>query len=426
MTEDFLHYVWQHQLLAGGLTTTDGQPVVVLRAGDHNQDAGPDFFNARVRIGDIEWSGNVEIHVKSSAWNAHRHSHDAAYNNVILHVVYEHDCEIKLQNGKVPPTLEVSHWLHPSLVANYDALTAPQSSASLPCGKHVSEVPHFVIGTFLERLMVERLEAKSAVVRRMLEESHGGWEDVCYWLIARYFGGKINALAFELLAKATDQRFLARWKDAPQRVEAILMGQAGLLDGYFEDDYPRTLQADYGALRTGAGLEPIGGYLWKFYRLRPSSFPTIRISQFAHLISESANLFATLLPMTDAASVVKHFCQSASSYWDSHYQFDKVSRTASSKRIGRTQAETIVINAWIPLLFVYGSAHGQQHYKDQALDLLSQLPAEDNAVIRRWRKDGIDAANAAESQALLQLDSSYCQRRDCLACRIGFNILKRT
>jgi hypothetical protein len=425
MTESFLHYVWQHQLLSGGLTTTDGQPVVVLRAGDLNHDAGPDFFNARLRIGEMEWAGNIEVHVRTSDWKLHRHTQDAAYNNVILHVVYEHDCDIVLQNGEAPLTLELKPWLHPSLIANYDSLMAPTTGSDIPCRHRLGDVPSFVVNSNLERLVVERIEAKSETVRRMLGESHGGWEDTCYWLMARYFGGKVNALAFELLAKATDQRLLARWKDNPQRTEALLMGQAGLLEGYFEDDYPRQLQADYEALKTGAGLKPMDGYLWKFHRLRPSNFPTIRISQFARLVSESSNLFSTLLELTDVKQIERLFNQQAADYWKNHYQFDRVAAKSMVKRVGRMQADLLIINAWVPLLFVYGCEHGSQAHKDQAVGLLSQLPPEDNAIIRVWRQAGIEPTNAAESQALLQLYNNYCQNRRCLDCRIGFHILKR-
>ena len=424
MTEAFLHYVWQHQMLLPGLTTTDGQPVAVLRIGDHNSDAGPDFFNARLRIGDVEWAGNVEVHIHSSDWNAHHHQHDAAYNNVILHVVYEHDADIVLQNGKVPPTVELKHYLHPSLVAHYDALMTPPSSEVFSCAGRVGEVPSFLLSSFLERLTVERIETKAGTVKRMLEESHGNWEQVCYWLLAHYFGGKVNALAFELLAKATDQRLLARWRDNRQRLEALLLGQAGMLEGYFEDEYPRVLQADYEALRSGASLTPIGDYLWKFHCLRPSSFPTIRISQFADMMSQTKNLFATLLSMTDVKDMELLFNRQAAPYWETHYQFDRVVAKSSPKRVGKMQADMMIINAWVPLLFVYGAEHNQQHYKDQALALLHQLSAENNAVIRQWQAAGVSPNDAADSQALLQLKNNYCDTRRCLECRIGYHLLK--
>lgn len=424
MTEAFLQYVWQHQLLDGGLTTTDGQPVAVLRAGELNTDAGPDFFGARVRIGEVEWAGNVEVHIHTSDWNAHGHSSDAAYNNVVLHVVYDHDCEVRLQDGRTPATLELKRFLHPSLIASYDRLMRPSEGGVVPCGSDVAGVPQFVVKSFMDRLAVERVAAKTEAVKRLLEESRGGWEQTCYWLMARYFGGKINALPFELLAKSTDQRLLARWKDNPQRVEALLMGQAGLLEGYLEDEYPRMLQNDYEAIRTGASLRPIGGHLWRYYCIRPSSFPTIRISQFAHLISASSNLFSTLLAMTDVKEMVKLFDQKASAYWDNHYRFDTVAAKTTEKNVGKMQAQLLIINAWVPLLFLYGVMQGNQAYKEQAMDLLMQLPAEDNNVIRRWQAVGLEPANAAESQALLQLDGAYCRNSRCLECSIGFQILK--
>ncbi|MBR1766267.1 MAG: DUF2851 family protein [Bacteroidales bacterium] len=425
MTEAFLHYIWQHQMVARNLSTTEGLPLVVRRAGDLNRDAGPDFFNAHIAIDGVEWVGNIEVHLRSSDWNAHRHTSDPVYNNVILHVVYEHDGDIRLQNGTVPPTLELRRFVHPALVANYDALMQPPADDTVPCAARLPQVPSFVVSSALERLAVERIEEKALLVRRLLDESRGSWEQTCYWLMARYFGGKVNALPFELLAKATDQRLLARWKDNPRRIEALLMGQAGLLEGYFEDDYPRLLQADYEALQAGAGLKPISGDLWRHFRLRPSAFPTIRISQFAHLVASSSNLFSTLLDITDASRLVALFDCQAAPYWDNHYHFDQPSAKAAPKRLGTMQAQLLAINAWVPLLFVYGELRGQQACKEQALALLQQLPPEDNAVLRRFRAAGLRADNAAQSQALLQLYGRYCSGRRCLACRLGHSIIKQ-
>ncbi len=424
MTEAFLHYVWQHQMFNSGLTTTDGQPVVVLKAGSPNHDAGPDFFNARVSVGGVEWAGNVEIHIHSTDWHLHHHERDAAYNNVVLHVVYEYDGEVTMANGKVPPTLELKQYLHPSLVANYETLMAPVDPGTIPCGRRVGEVPAFVLHSWLERLTVERIESKVETVRRLHEESHGVWVQTCYWFIAHYFGGVVNALPFELLAKATDQRLLARWRDDRRRIEALLMGQAGLLDGYFADEYPRILQADYEPLSTAAHLEPIGSALWKYYRLRPCTFPTVRISQFADLMSRTTNLFSSLLGITDVKEMERFFACEAAPYWNNHYQFDMLSPRVGSKRMGKMQADLIILNAWVPLLFAYGSEHGQQQYKDQAIGLLQQLKAENNAIIRRWQQVGLVPQNAAESQALLQLDKNYCSQRRCVECRIGYHILK--
>ena len=424
MTEAFLQYIWQYQMLDTRLTSIEGQPIVVLKQGDLNRDAGPDFFNARVSVGGVEWVGNIEVHLLSSDWNAHHHTADKAYNNVILHVVYEHDCDVVTENGRKLPTLEVKNFVHPSIVKNYDSLMAPTVGDGIPCSQRIGKVPAFILHSYLERLTIERIERKSAVVRRLLEESRGSWEQTCYWLMAHYFGSKVNALPFELLAKATDQRLLARWKDNPQRIEALLMGQAGLLEGYFEDEYPRQMQADYEAIRSGASLVPIAGYLWRFFRIRPGAFPTIRISQFAHLVASSSNLFSTLLDINEADKMVALFDSPASSYWDNHYHFDKPTEKSYAKHVGRMQAELLVINAWVPLLFVYGDMKGQPEYKEQAIDLLQQLKAEDNRIIRQYRAAGITPENAAQSQALIQLKSQYCDNRRCLDCRIGHHIIK--
>lgn len=425
MTEAFLHYLWQHQMLDKRLTTTDGQPIVVISAGTLNRDAGPDFFNARIAVGGVEWAGNIEVHLHSSDWNAHRHSSDKAYNNVVLHVVYEHDADIRLENGTSPTTLELRCFLHPSIVANYDSLMTPSIAEGIPCAKRLPQVPALVVNSFLDRLAVERIQAKSEVVRRLLDESRGGWEQTCYWLLAHYFGGNVNALPFELLAKATTPGLLARWKDNPQRLEALFMGQAGLLEGNFDDDYPRQLQSDYEALRAGASLVPVDGHLWRFFRLRPSAFPTIRISQMAHLLSSTSSLFSTLLTMTDAAAIAHLFNCKASPYWDNHYHFDRPTPKSSVKQLGRMQADLLVINAWVPLLFVYGEMMGSQQYKDQAVALLEQMGAENNRIVRQWTAAGLQPANAAQSQALIQLKTNYCNSRRCLDCRIGHHVIKQ-
>lgn len=422
MTEAFLQYVWQHRLLQGELTTTDGQLVTIERAGILNRDSGPDFSDARLKIGDTWWAGNVEIHIKSSDWQQHHHESDRNYSSVVLHVVYEADIDIVTDNGNRLITLEIKDHISRDIWNQYEQLTQTSLTETIPCTSYLSEIPDFIVSNSLDRLTIERIQRKSDDVKHLIEESHGSWETCCYWMIARYFGGKTNGFTFELLAKATDQRLLARWKDQPQRIEAILMGQAGMLDGYFEDEYPRLLQQDYESLAKGAHLKPIDGYLWKFFRLRPHSFPTIRISQFANLISRSHNLFSNLLEESDAARLAEFFDVEASPYWTSHYQFDKES-APSSKHIGKAFVETLIINAWVPLLMEYGIQHGQQRYKDQAVAILQQLPPEENNITRKWKAVGIKADNAAQSQALIQLYNEYCTPRRCLECQIGYRIL---
>lgn len=422
MTEAFLQYVWQHQLLEGEMATIEGLPVTVERAGTLNSDAGPDFFDARVKIGDTLWAGNVEIHIKSSDWNLHHHANDRAYDNVVLHVVYENDMAVTLQNCHTVATIELKNHIIDAIWNNYEALLEPPRPMPIPCMDHLPKIPSLYIDSVLERLTLERIERKCALVRRMLEESHDDWEKCCYWLLAHYFGGRLNNFPFELMAKSIDLNLLSRWRDNPRRVEALLMGQAGLLEEFFEDDYPRQLQTDYEALRQGARLTPIAGYLWKFFRIRPYSFPTLRISQFAQLVCQSRNLFSRLLETPDASELQQFFDVKASPYWDNHFRFDQPS-PGNPKHLGRASADLLIINAWVPLLFEYGCRHNDQRYKDQAVDLLQQIKSENNLIIRQWASAGISSDNAARSQALIQLYNEHCSRHDCLHCQIGYKII---
>lgn len=423
MTEAFLQYVWQHRLLEGPLVTTEGLPVVVERPGELNRDAGPDFLDSRLVIGGLHWAGNVEVHTRASDWNQHGHSDDKAYNNVILHVVYIYDADIVLENGKKVQTLDISQSLPQYVWDNYDSLMNPADDTQIPCASRLKDIPDFLYHLSQDRLLVERIERKSGDVERILKESKGSWEQACYWLTAHYFGGKTNAFAFELLAKVTPMRIVAKIKDNPFRVEALYMGQAGLLDGDFNDEYPKKLQREYNYLCAAYQLTPMEGHLWKFFRVRPPSFPTLRISQFSDLMSKSSNLFSKMLDAEDAGTVSKLFVVQASEYWQSHYNFDKETER-SSKSLGKSLINTIIINAWIPLLYEYGVAHGAEMYKERAFNLLQQLPPEDNRITRLWESAGIKIGNAAESQSVIQRYTEYCSRKKCLDCQLAFRIMK--
>ena len=293
----------------------------------------------------------------------------------------------------------------------------------MPCASKLKELsPHYVAAC-LDRLLLDRLEHKCADMQRLLERSRGDWEQCLLLALAHYFGGTANALPFELLTLSTPYTILARWRDQPQREEALLMGQAGLLEGYFDDDYPRQLQADYQAIRNAAHLSPVSSHLWRFARMRPNGFPTIRISQFSQLVCRSASLFSRLLETTSADSLRQLFTLTASPYWDNHYRFDSPS-PGKPKRTGAQFTQSLIINAWVPLLFLYGSQHAQQSLKDRAVDLLQQLPPEDNRIVRLYRSAGIEPSHAAHTQALLQLHHGYCSPRNCLNCHIGYKIIQ--
>ena len=423
MTEAFLQYVWQHKLLEGPLITVDGLSVEVERAGEHNRDAGPDFFDARLLIGGVHWAGNVEVHIRASDWKQHHHSEDKNYNNVILHVVYVNDTDIFLENGKKVPTLEIVDAIPQRIWENCERLMNPSEDSVIPCAEHLKDIPDFFFQLSQDRLIVERLERKSDDVHRILKESRGSWEETCYWLTARYFGGKVNAFPFELLAKVTPMSILAKIKDNLFRVESLLFGQAGMLEQEFEEDYPKAMKREYDYLRISYNLNPIPGHLWKFFRMRPVSFPTLRISQFAHLISKSNNLFSKLLDTNDVGLLRQFFDVHTTEYWNTHYVFDKPT-VYKKKLLGEGLIDNILINTWIPLLMEYGIMHEDQDRKDQAFALLQQLPSESNRIVKLWTKAGINPRNAAESQALIQRYNEYCSRKRCLDCQLAFRILR--
>lgn len=411
-------------MLQDNLKTTDNQPLEILYVGDVNTDAGPDFLNSKVRIGHTEWVGTVEVHQRASDWNLHRHSSDKRYNNVVLHVVYENDAPVFLQNGRQPATLELKNFIRPGVWDNYQSLLRPALSHSVPCATMLPELPVFVLHSYLERLAVERLQQKSETVRQLLAESGNSWETTCYWALARHFGGKVNAVPFELLAKSIDMRIFAKLKQSLFRIEALLFGQAGMLDEPFSDDYPNALKKEYEYQRKVYNLSPIDGYLWKFFRVRPSGFPTIRISQFANFIFKSNGLFSKMLETVDAETLLSFFDVSASDYWQTHYHFDKPVKS-KSKQLGTDFAVSLLINAWIPLLMLYGTYNQTQQYKDLALALLEKLPCESNAIIKQWQAADISPENALHSQALIQLFNEYCKRKRCLSCQIGYKFLTK-
>ena len=422
MTEAFLQYLWQHKLLDGNLTTTDGLPLVVESPGEKNLDAGPDFFNARLRIGDVQWAGNVEVHVRASEWNQHGHSADMAYNNVILHVVYIHDCDVTLSGGKKVATVAVADAVPDQVWQNYVRLQEPPDG-TIACADRLSEIPDFLIGVNKERMLVERMERKSGQVKSLLKETKGNWEETCYRLTAHYFGSKINDVPFDLLTKVTPLSVAAKFRDNAFRVEALYMGQAGFLDTDFEDDYPRALQREYDYLQMAYKLKPLEKYLWKFFRLRPSSFPTIRISQFAGLISKTRNLFSKLLEADGVEALRSLYEVSASDYWNTHYTFDTPAQECP-KSLGKGFVDVLIVNAWAPLLFQYGVEHGEDAFKQKAFDLLRKLPPENNRIVRLWRAAGVEAKHAADTQALLQSYNVYCRPKRCLDCQLAFRILK--
>ena len=423
MNEDFLQFVWKHRLFhAQNLMTADGQPIEIKHPGQANFDAGPDFFNARIKIGTTTWAGNVEIHQKASDWYRHQHEQDAAYNNVVLHVVGENDQAVKNSNGKSVPVLKLQYPAH--LETNYQELL--QSEQWIACADHFHEADPMALKIRFHGLMVERLQQKTQAITDQLIQNKSDWNETFYQFLARNFGLKTNAVPFELLTRALPLKILAKHKNNLFQLEALLFGTAGLLnEQLLGDDYFLSLRKEYSFLYKKYQLKPIESHLWKFLRLRPVNFPTVRLAQFANLIHHSSALFSHLVEQDDLSEIRKLFNVQASEYWDTHYRFNKISPTRK-KLLGDSAFQNIVINTVVPFLFVYGEYHNRQELKDNALDFLEKIPAEKNSIVSNWQKLGVSVHSAFDSQALIQLKNCYCNPKKCLNCHLGTKLINQS
>ena len=416
MREEFLYYIWENRLIDKTLLTTEGETVDVVATGYRNTDSGPDFLEARIQIGDKLWAGHVEIHVKSSDWNRHGHQNDKAYTNVILHVVYENDVKVN-----DIPTLELKGHFDEMLFANYQRFIS--SKSWIPCERSIVKVPVFTRLAWLDRMAVERLESKLEVVNKILETNQFDWEDALYKLLMRYFGLKVNNEPFEYLASILPFKTLLKHADNLLQVEAMLMGCAGFLEDDFTEKYPLLLKREYAVMKAKFNLLTMPIERWKFLRMRPSNFATIRLAQLAQMIHKNGPMFSKIREAKDALKVKALFDVETSEYWESHYRFETASE-AKPKHLGDATANILIINAVVPLLFCYGKLHREESICDTAIQLLEETEAEDNAIIRHFAQCGIAAQNAMQSQALLHLYNMYCKRKQCLECRIG-NVLMR-
>ncbi|OIO99998.1 MAG: hypothetical protein AUJ98_09510 [Bacteroidetes bacterium CG2_30_33_31] len=421
MTEEFIYYLWKMNLLYGELFSTDGQPISIINSGIRNEDSGPDFFNARLKIGDTEWAGNVEMHTTASDWLRHGHNDDRAYDSVILHVVYECDTEITNKNSELIPCLVIKGHYDESLYFKYRNLVSGRDW--IACASNIAQVGDIHIFNFLDRILIDRLERKTAAFEKILEETNGNWEDTFYITLARNFGFNTNSQPFEMLARALPLAILTKHKEDVFQMEALLFGQAGLLNDRLDDDYSKKLVKEYSFLRKKYGLENVKAYAWKFMRMRPVNFPTIRISQFAQLIHKSNHLLSKILEIDKLENLKSYFEVEVSEYWLTHFTFGPKSKSRS-KSLGEDSFNLILINTIVPFLFVYGKHHDNQFFIDRAILFLQQTRAESNGIVRRWAATGVKATNASNSQALLSLKNDYCDNILCLNCAIGNSILR--
>ena len=421
MNEQFLQYIWKYRLFDPELQTERGEKLAVLHPGIQNTDEGPDFFNARIRINSTVWAGNVELHNRSSDWIRHRHQSDPAYDNVILHVVYEDDQVIRQKHREMMPTLVLKNRFPGAIEERY--LEIMKNHLPVPCYNLLNGSASGVLGLWAPALATERLIAKSGFILRLLDE-YADWDEVLYILLASGFGFRINALPFELLARSVPLRVVRKNSDSLFRLEAVFYGQSGLLGHKGRDKYSRALQTEYSHQQVKYGLKPLKAGIWKRLRLHPQNFPDIRISQFVQCLFNCKAEPGFLLNTSDIAVLVEFFELTASEYWNTHYLFGKTSGKRI-KKMGPMSARLLLINILAPFLFAYGSARDVSPMRMRALELLDSLESEDNHETRMWGTLEIGAGTALESQALIQLKRNYCDLRRCLECRIGLKLLDK-
>jgi hypothetical protein len=419
MYEQLLQFIWQYSLYRpGGLCTTGGEPVVVVFPGRRNTDAGPDFLAAKVRIGEVLLVGNVELHVRGSDWYRHGHQHDPAYRNIILHVVYRDDAP----GPEHTPVLALEERIPEYVLNRYTSLL--QTHQQIPCGRELQRVPLLTREAWLQRLLADRWEEKLAEWEALLRRAAGDWRVLLYWRMAANFGFRTNALPFLLLAQSLPLNVLARHREHLEELEALLFGQAGMLEARFREEYPRRLQEVYRYLQHKYRLMPLQAHIWKFLRMRPANFPSLRLAQFAALVHRSLHLLTRILESTTAEDIHELLDVAASPYWDTHLRFDEPQSRSVKKRLGAASVENIIINTIAPMQFLYAYHHGMQARQRQAVELLESVAAEQNSIVGLWQRNGWNPANAAQSQALIQLYHRYCTPRRCLECSIGLRIIR--
>lgn len=423
MTEAFLHYIWQFQYFdKKNLATIDGETLHILKTGFYNTHAGPDFTNAKLRLGNLEWVGNVEIHVKSSEWIQHKHQYDKAYDNVVLHVVWKNDKNILRSDGTTVPTLELSHRIEEKLLLNYKKLV--QQTAPIPCADSLQHVSSILKLSTLERALTQRLEAKAMTLLATLKKNNNDWEETLYQALGKNFGFKVNAEAFQQLTEAIPYKTLLKHADKPVQIEALLFGAAGLIDNT-KDEYTALLRKEYSLLSSKYSLakKNLSKTQWRFLRLRPANFPTIRIAQFASLLSQQKNIFSRLISCESIKELRQLLTTTQSLYWQKHYQFGKKSAKVIGI-LGDDAIDNIIINTVAPLLAAYSLHKNEQLWMDRALDFLSHLPAENNVITREWASLHWKASSAFDSQALIELKNNFCTKRLCLSCSVGANLVR--
>lgn len=421
MQEDFLHYLWKLKKFETlNLQTTKGEQVVIQNVGTHNYHTGPDFFNAQLIIAGQLWAGNVEIHIKSSDWYVHNHEVDPNYDNVILHVVWEHDTPVFRKDNSEIPTIQLKNYVSQVALNNYAKLFNSKLTW-INCENTIANVNPFIVTNWLERLFFERLESKAKAIEAILKASNNNWEAVLFKLLAKNFGLKVNGDAFFSLANSFDFSVVRKQQSNLQSLEALFFGQANMLEDDIQEAYYIALQKDYAFLKQKFKIDNTSVSPFQFFRLRPPNFPTIRLSQLANVYHMHHNLFSKVIASDSVADIYKLFSVSTSPFWESHYTFDKVS-SARKKHITKSFVDLLLINTIIPLKFCYAKQQGKS-IEEEIVNLMQQLKPEKNGIVDKFASLKVVSESALESQAIIQLKNLYCDKNRCLKCAIGNTIL---
>jgi 5-hydroxyisourate hydrolase-like protein (transthyretin family) len=421
ITEQLFQFIWQYSLFEShNLETTAGEKIIVQFAGRLNTNAGPDFEEAKVRVGDTLLVGNVELHLKTSDWYKHQHQNNKAYETIILHVVLEND--LPEENNNHIPLLVLKQHIPEHIFKNYEILQ--HTLGAIPCKAHLTQISSISKEAWLSRLLAERWEMKFAEWDDLLQQNAGDWRVLLYWRLAANFGFKTNAAPFLALAQSLPVNILARHHQNLFQIEALLFGQAGMLAQNFVEEYPFKLKLEYQYLSQKYKLKPLSMHLWKFMRMRPANFPTIRIAQFASLIHQSLHLFSQIVSNASLKELETLFEVSASDYWDNHFRFDEEQKGASAKNIGAESVQNIIINTIAPIRFMFSSRSGLGDHCETSVQLLENLAPEKNKITAEWASLNWMPKDAAQSQALIQLFNHYCTEKKCLSCSIGNSIMR--
>jgi hypothetical protein len=419
MKEDFLHYIWKNQLFdKADLRTVNNEKVTIINVGEHNTNAGPDFLNAKIKMDDLIWVGNVEIHINSSDWKKHKHQNDKAYNNVVLHVVYNDDKTIRTERGEIPQTIELKEKIEVQLLTKYQQVFN-QKEAVL-CSSYLSKVDGELWDNTLRKLTLERMNKKVLEIERNLNKTTNDLQWVLFLLIAQCLGLKVNKQAMQMLAQSISFNLLLKYQKNTLQFSALLFGQAGFLEGKFKEEYPSSLKKEYQYLKHKHNLVPLEKFVWKFMRLRPASFPVIRIAQLQVIMSQH-QFYAKIKEAVTYKKIKELLKVELEEYWDTHYVFDKYS-VNRKKNLGASTLDVLIINAIVPFYFFLGKK--QEKYNTYATSLLGEVRSEKNTIVEKYVKAGKKVNSAADSQALIQLYNFYCSDKKCLTCSIGKQLIK--